>query len=151
MKLELHALRFLLNTAKEFIGEKDIGRNSEWSTTEKIKMKSIRNLFHKNSEKLYDKMELSRDVLNPNVFPILNTFRAAWSDKGWAGWGQSGTKIKKLIEIDFQNMSELETLLDKENEPNENSKRMWAEAMNHHLEEEVYRLSHYSEETTSEK
>jgi hypothetical protein len=133
IKLDLGALQFLLETTNDLTDKNDSENISDWPAAEKIKLEAIRNLFHAKSVKLYDETELSRDVLDPNIFPILNPFRAGWSEEAWRFWGKTKSNLKKRLKVDFQHIIDLKERMGDE-EPNDKSKKMWREVMEEKLQ-----------------
>lgn len=109
LRMDLIILKTLLEKLKKILTELDQENFSEIPSNKQIGIIAIRNLFYKNSVELYDNSVLSRDVLDPNIFPILHTFRAAWSDESWSEfYSKKLSDLQHLVNIDLGHIKKLE-------------------------------------------
>ena len=138
LRLDLLVLKTLLEKLKKTLVKLGQESFSEIPSSKQIGIIGIRNLFYKNSVELYDNCVLTRDVLDPNIFPILHTFRAAWSDKSWHEfWGKNLTNLNKLVNIDLDHIKKLEEDFLKDIKIDENTKKHYQDATMYHLELEL--------------
>lgn len=142
LRTDLIVLKTLLERLKKILVDLKQENFNEFPSNKQIAMTAIRNLFYKNSVELYDKAVLSRDVLDPNIFPILHTFRAAWSDKSWHEfWGKNLANLNKLVDVDLAHIKTLEEDYCNDIKIDSEMEKHYQDAVKYHLELELQKVT----------